>query len=211
MTHTLHRRGTPANLAHDFPMHSMPARGFNNEGSKPKLQGFLRVAQKHNPVNLGEGKLGNKFVRDIQDIYDHVSSGTHAVLTDPDDVTELLKDMKQEDFGMSLTLSGLFETLFACCKKAGITPHVIEYSLGVQGRTEKLPDTEISQATTMCGHAMISQGLVRRMIRKIKEGGMTPWEGAVELTKQCQCGICNPVRAAELLEEYCALYTVTVE
>jgi hypothetical protein len=62
----------------------------------------------------------------------------------------------------------------------------------------------------MCGHAMVSQGLVRRMIRKLKSGEMTAREASIELTKQCQCGVFNPVRGEKLLEEYCALYSVTV-
>jgi hypothetical protein len=111
---------------------------------------------------------------------------------------------------MSITVSGLFETLFECCKKAEIVPHALEYSLGVLGKTEKLPETEVGQLTTMCGHAQVSQGLVRRMIRKIKAGDMTAEEASIELTKQCQCGVFNPMRGAELLEEYCALYSVTV-
>jgi hypothetical protein len=210
MTHTLHRKGTVENLSDDFPMHAMPARGFNAEGSKAKLQEFLLVASRHNAANTGEGKVGNQFVRDPREIFELASSITQAVFTDPDDVTEALRELKQEDIGISITASGIFETLFACCKKAGITPHALEYSLGVLGKTEKLPETEIGQVTTMCGHAMVSQGLVRRMIRKLKSGEMTAREASIELTKQCQCGVFNPVRGEKLLEEYCALYSVTV-
>jgi hypothetical protein len=191
-------------------MHAMPARGFNKEGCKPKVQQFLRAARKHNAANTGGGRLGNQFVRDPQEMYERVSSGIQAVFTNADDVTEILRELKEGEIGISVTASGLFETLFACCQKAGITPHALEYSLGVLGKTEKLPETEIGQATTMCGHAMVSQGLVRRIIRKVKSGEMTARAGAIELAKPCQCGVFNPVRAEKLLEEYCALYTVTV-
>lgn len=210
MTHTLHRIGTVENLNHDFPMHAMPARGFNAEGCKEKLQEFLRVAIKHNAANTGEGKLGNQFVRDTKELSELASSIMQAVFADADDVTEALRELKEEDIGISVTAAGNFEALFACCKKAGITPHALEHSLGVLGKTEKLPETEIGEFTTMCGHAMVSQGLVRRMIRKIKSGELSAREAAVELAKQCQCGVFNPVRAERLLEEYCALYAVTV-
>lgn len=210
MTHTLHRKGTFENLSDDFPMHSMPARGFNVEGSKEKMQGFLRVAGKHHAVNSGEAKTGNQFVMDPKKIYDNLSSTTHAVFIDADDVTGALRELKLKDFGMSITVSGIFDTLFTCCKEAGITPHALEYSLGVLGKIEKLPDAEISQVTTMCGHAMVSQGLVYRMIRKIKSGEMTTREASIELTKQCQCGIFNPVRAEKLLDECCAIYGVRI-
>lgn len=211
MTHTLHRRGTPESLSHDFVIHAMPAKGINKDGARPKLQGFLRAVRKYRPVNTGDGKRGNQFALDPDDMYENLSTITHAVLTDADDLAEVLKELKEADYGMSITTSGLFDKLFECCRKAGITPHAMEYSLGVLGRTEKLPEPEISQITTMCGHAMVSQGLVRRLIRKIKQGEITPEEAGVELAKPCQCGVFNPVRAAELLTEYCALFSVSIK
>ena len=212
MSHTLHRRGTPENLAHDFPMHAMPARGFNNEGAKPKLQKFLRIAHANNPVNLGDVKLGNKFVTNYDDLYEQLTtSSTHAVLADEDDLVELLTEVKAANLGMSLTISGLFDKLFECCAKANIQPHAVEHSLGVLGKTEKMPEEEISQVTTMCGHGMVAQGLVRRLIRKVKKREMTPEEAGIELAKPCRCGIFNPVRAAALIDEYCALFTISVK
>lgn len=209
MTHTLHRTGPKESFLHDFAMHSMPARGFNHEGATPKLQGFLQTAKEHNAVNLGDGKRGNKFAIEYDDMYAHLATITHAVFTEQDDVKAVLKELKEADYGMSITISGLFEKLFECCAHAGVHPHAIEHSLGVMGNTEKLPEPEISQITTMCGHAQVSQGLVRRLIRKIKKGQMTPEEAGIELAKPCGCGVFNPVRAAKLIEEFCALYCVS--
>ncbi|MDR3562162.1 MAG: hypothetical protein P4N59_12105 [Negativicutes bacterium] len=209
MTHTLHRRGTPENLAHDFVIHSMPARGFNHEGARPKLQKFLEIVRRHGAVNCGDGKRGNQYYIEPDDMYDNLATITHAVFTDEEALAAALKELKEADVGMSITTSGLLEKLFACCDKAGIKPFAMEHSLGVLGNTERLPDDEVMQITTMCGHAMVSQGLVRRLIRKIKKGEMTPAEAGIELAKPCQCGIFNPVRAAELIEEYCALYCVS--
>jgi len=48
---------------------------------------------------------------------------------------------------------GLMEEIFQCCRKAGLNPHSVDYSLGVHGRIEKLPSEEILEVTTMCGHA----------------------------------------------------------
>ncbi|WP_371364016.1 hypothetical protein SRRS_49070 [Sporomusa rhizae] len=210
MSHTLHRRGTPENLAHDFPMHAMPARGFNHEGAQPKLQEFLRIAHGNNPVNLGDVKLGNQFVTDYDELHEKLTiSSTHAVLANESDLVTLLQEVKEAELGMSLTISGLFDKLFACCAHAGIQPHAVEHSLGVLGKTEKMPEDEIAQVTSMCGHAMVAQGLVRRLIRQVKKGTITPEEAGVELAKPCRCGIFNPVRAATLIDEYCALYTVS--
>ena len=210
MTHTLHRKGTLESLSHDFVIHSMPTKGINKEGARPALQGFLRIARKYNPVNTGDGKRGNQFGLDADDMYENLTTITHAVFTDEASVAAVLKELKEEDLGMSVTTSGLLDKLFECCRQAGITPHAMEHSLGVLGKTEKMIEPEIQQITTMCGHAMVSQGLVRRLIRKIKNGEMTAQEAGVELAKPCQCGVFNPVRAAELIEEHCALFGVTV-
>ncbi|MDF2499734.1 MAG: hypothetical protein K0Q77_448 [Anaerosporomusa subterranea] len=212
MSHTLHRRGTPENLANDFPMHAMPARGFNHDGARPKLQKFLRIAHKHHPVNLGDVKLGNQFVTDYDDLHENLTiSSTHVVLADANDLTALLREVKEAELGMSLTVSGLFDKLFECCAQAGVKPHAVEHSLGVLGKTEKMPEEDISQVTTMCGHGMVAQGLVRRLIRKVKKGELTPEEAGIELAKPCRCGIFNPVRAAELIDDYCALFSVSVK
>lgn len=212
MSHTLHRRGTPENLANDFPMHAMPARGFNHEGAGPKLQQFLKIAHTHNPVNLGDVKLGNQYVTDYEELYEKLTtSSTHVVLANQEDLTTLLAEVKKADLGMSLTVSGLFDKLFECCAQAGVQPHAVEHSLGILGKTEKMPEEEISQVTTMCGHGMVAQGLVRRLIRKVKKREMTPEEAGIELAKPCRCGIFNPARAAALIEEYCALFAVSMK
>lgn len=209
MTHTLHRQGTPKNLAADFPMHAMPAAGFNNQGCGPKLQQFWDIAHAHHPVNSGDSKHGNQFDHPIEVLREQLSSTTHAVFNNEDDLTELLRDLKAADLGMSITLSGLADSVFACCRKADITPHAIEHSLNILGDTSALPDTRIMELTTMCGHAMVSRGQVGLLVEKIKKGELTPQEAGIELGRPCQCGIFNPVRAAALLEEFCALYTVT--
>ena len=208
MTHSLHRKGTRADLSHDFVVHAMPANGFNNHGSQPKLQKFWRLAHKHHPVNSGECKQGNQFVLDPEYIHDRVTSTTHAAFTEESSLVALLEDLKREDVGMSITLSGLEDRLFVCCASADVRPYAIEHSLGVLGDTSKMPDERVMQMTTMCGHAMVSRGLVGILVKKIKCGELSPEQAGVELAKPCQCGIFNPVRAAMLLEEFCALYTV---
>jgi hypothetical protein len=211
MTHTLHRKGTPENLAHDFVIHSMPARGFNHENARPALQAFLAIARKHGAVNTGDGKRGNQYYLAPDDMYDNLATITHAVFTDEDALAAVLKELKEGDFGMSITTSGLFEKMFACCVKSGHAPHAIEHSLGALGNVDRLPDGNFMQVTTMCGHAMVAQGLIRRLLGKMKKGEISAAEAGVELAKPCQCGVFNPVRAAELMDEFCALYSVSVK
>ena len=211
MTHTLHRQGTVENLTNDFPMHAMPTVGHNKEGCTPKLQQFWDIAQQHNPVNSGDSKVGNQFDHDIDKLRVNLSSTTHAVFSTEEDLTGLLKDLKDADVGMSITLSGLLDQLYTCCKHADLKPYAVEYSLKIQGDTSQLPDPKYMEITTMCGHAMVSRGQIGIMLDKIKKGEMTAREASIELARPCQCGVFNPVRAEALLEEFCALYSIGVK
>lgn len=74
-------------------------------------------------------------------------------------------------------------------------------TLHCRGRLSKLPEDEILEITTMCGHGMISQHLVRKILLDIKRGILSPQEGAEYLATPCICGVFNPKRAQRLLEE----------
>ena len=52
MTHTLHRRGSKSDLAHDYVVLAMAARGVNRDGAAPKLARALEIFAAHNPVNF---------------------------------------------------------------------------------------------------------------------------------------------------------------
>ena len=80
-------------------------------------------------------------------------------------------------------------------------PHTVEHSLGVWGKTDLLPDEEVLQISTMCGHGMVSFGLIEKAVADVKAGRSTPEQAARELAAPCVCGIFNPTRAAELLRE----------
>lgn len=201
MSHTLHRLGTPENLRQDFIVFAMSAKGINEKGSAPKLRRFLEMALAYNPVNYGDMKTGNKFTHSLEAILDGIQdvSIVHAVFTDEEPVARLLGDLAREDLGVSVVVSGLFDRVGECARKAGLRQHTVEYSLGIWGRTDLLPDKDILQVTTMCGHGMVSARLVRRLVSEIKKGRATPEEAAKTLAHQCVCGVFNPVRAARLL------------
>ena len=61
MTNTLHRLGNYENLGGDFIVFAIPCRGYNMDGSVEKLKAFMRLALKHNPVNMGDGSNGSIF------------------------------------------------------------------------------------------------------------------------------------------------------
>ena len=52
MTHSLHREGTPDSLAKDYALFIYPARGFNYEGSEPKLRRLAELLFLSGPANM---------------------------------------------------------------------------------------------------------------------------------------------------------------
>jgi hypothetical protein len=87
------------------------------------------------------------------------------------------------------------------CKEAEITPHSINYSLGVWGKTENLPDDTTLSITTMCGHHMIPPKFVEHEIDQVKKGKKTEEEAAIAMCNFCYCGIFNQVRAADIIKD----------
>jgi len=199
MTHSLHRRGTAESLSEDYVMLCLPAIGINDEGHDQKLQEFLRITLRHDPVNIGAITLGNMYSHKTEEVVNAAHGIVHAVFVKQDDVTEVLKELDKANLGMSVVVSGIFEKVDECCEKAGLKHHTANFSLGIWGKTDKLPGNDILEVTTMCGHAMISANLVKAMVQEIKAGTKTPEEAAKVLAPQCACGIFNPVRAAKLL------------
>lgn len=204
MTHTLHRFGELDTLNDDLVFLSMSAKGFTNEeGSADKMRKTLEIAQKHNPVNLGDMKTGTILATSIDEIMEKVkdTSIVHAVFSNMEDASAFAKEVREAELGISLVVSSPFERTWELADKSGCIGHTIEYSGGIWGKTEKLPPPEVLQFTTMCGHGMISRYLVADVIERVKAGKMTPKDGALELGKQCCCGIFNPDRAEKLLKK----------
>jgi hypothetical protein len=206
MTNTLHRRGTQERLRNDYVIFATTARGINREGSAAKLRQFLHICLKHNPVNIGSSKQGNILQDDI-DIDRLIANledgaGAGAVFDDPEALQEVIGDLIQADLGLSINVSGLLEAVQACCRKGGIERHSAEQSLGIWGAKDRLPEREVLELNTMCGHGMVSFNLIRKLIEWVKLGRMTSKEAARVMGKCCECGVFNPVRAEKLLESF---------
>ncbi len=199
MTHTLHRRGNAESLSEDYVVLMIQAIGHNEEGHREKVQQFLRIALKHNAVNIGSVSMGG-MIDQAEEVIANADKVGHAVFYKPEDVTAVLKELKKADLGLSVVVSGIFEKVDDCIEKAGLKHHTANFSLGTWGRTEKLPPYEILEVTTMCGHAMISPNLVREMAKEIKAGTKTPEDAAKLLAPQCACGVFNTRRAAKQLK-----------
>ncbi len=137
------------------------------------------------------------------------SARAYATFNDREKVKNLLIQMKEADQGISIMVSGMIDKVREIAREAGIQPHTINLSLGIHGRTDKLPPADIRQFTTMCGHAVVSPLLIKSAIRKVKTGKQTAWDASVVAAKPCACGIYNPHRSAEQLRDTAPLYTVT--
>jgi len=181
----------------------MSAKGFaNEEGSAEKMKETMEIAKKHNPVNIGDMKTGNILATSEDEILKNVvdTSIVHAVFKNIEDAAAFAKEVKEAELGISLVISAPFDRTWKVADTAGCIGHTIEFSGGIWGKTEKLPDPEVLEFTTMCGHGMISRYLVEDVIKRVKARTMSAKEGSIELGKQCCCGIYNPDRSEKLLK-----------
>ena len=211
MTHSLHRRGDRKSLENDFVVLGCPATGVNKVGSAPKTRQFLSVCHKHGPVNLGDMKTGNIHTTTMDHILDRLTDGTIVQVTydNKDKIVSLLKEFKDNRPGISITISGVTDVVQECMHEAGLgSIHSLEYSLGTWGHTERLPEYEILELTTMCGHAMIAENLIDKLIRDIKRGRRTIDSACKELAKCCSCGNINLTRANDLIQKLLPRYMV---
>jgi len=203
MSHTLHRRGTPENLEKDYIVFSMSAKGINSENSYHALGEFLEIMDRHNWVNMGDMKTGGNYLVGKEAIMEGVqdTSIVHGVFDSKENMAAAVKDLKEADLGVSVIISGVLHNVHSAVVENGLEPHTVEVSLGIRGRTERLPEDDLLEVTTMCGHGMVSQSFVREMLIDIKKGRRTPEEAGNYLATPCVCGAFNPRRAQMLLEE----------
>ena len=205
MTNTLHRQGTLDSLKNDYVIFAHTAKGITREGSAPKLQEFMRICLKYDPVNIGDGKQGNVHQEDI-DIQKLISNqgdgaGAAAVFTDLNTLQKVIEELIKADLGISINISGLLDGVQQCCRKTGIERHSVEHSVGFWGSKDRLPEREILEFNTMCGHGMVSFNLIRKMIEYVKLRRLTTKKAAKIMAKCCECGVFNPIRAEILLEK----------
>ncbi len=202
MTHTLHRRGSAESLADDFVVFAIAAQGFNAEGAAKKFEKFFEIVKKYNPNNFGDMRMGNSLVagEDVIRKSFKDNSIVHAVFNDEDTVTKVLKELKDADLGLSIVVSGLVHKTDECCRKVGLEMHTVEKSLGIIGKTSRLPDESVLEVTTMCGHGMIAFNLVKKLADDVKKGRTSPDKAAKEIAKQCVCGVVNIPRVERLIK-----------
>ena len=180
MTHSNHRQGTRQNLTNDWVMLSLPYRGPPEV--MEKVERFKEICTRHGPINPDPPRAWYIYVFD-----------------DRDRMEAALKELAQAELGLPVVVSGLFDEVADCCRRAGTRAHTVNHSLGFWGRTDKLPPPEILEITTMCGHALVAPGLVWDLAERIRAKTMSAPAACQEMRKMCLCDIFNHVRAEELM------------
>jgi hypothetical protein len=213
MTHSLHREGARDSLERDYAVFIYPARGFNYAGSGPKVRRLMELLFLAGPSNMSVTTLRKNLYSGVpqEAFLDSIKDGARvfSVFNDPVKVKEALRRLKQADEGISIVVSGLVDRVREMSGDLGLTPHTVNLSLGTHGGTEHLPSPDLRQFTTMCGHGLVSPKLVRDVLRKVKRGKVSAWEGSLIVAKPCACGIYNPHRSEEMLRDLAPVYTVT--
>ena len=157
MTHSLHRSGTVDSMRGDYVWFMYQAKGINDKNIAPKAMEFIASAEAAGSENWGDVKSGPILEYSVEEIKSRVTdrSRLRGVFTRREQVVQFLEDIKSKDLGLSVVIAGVLDEVLPACKEAGVTPHTINYSLGVWGKKELLPSEEVLAVTTMCGHHQI--------------------------------------------------------
>jgi hypothetical protein len=189
----------------DYVIFTTTARGITREGSAPKIHEFLRICKRYDPINTGSSKKGN-ILQDNINFSDLVAAlgdgaGAAAVFTDLDTLKKVIGELIEADLGISINVSGLLEGVQECCRAGGTERHSVEQSLGFWGANDRLPERDVMEMNTLCGHGLVSFNFIHKMIDYVKMRRLTPAEAAKIMGKACECAVFNTVRAEKLLEK----------
>jgi hypothetical protein len=199
MTHTLNRKGLSDQRSGEEMVVLCMVHSPNKTEKAEQMSTLARTVLKYKPINFVGKPLG--FSEDDVEAMAPMTGVVTAVFSNMDDVRRLVQEIKSQKLGISVVLSGLFSDVRDVCKCAGLKEHTHHISLGLYGKTERLPDEKTLEITTQCGHSLISPRLVESLVKKIRKGKVTPAEAAETLCKPCACGIGNPQRVEKILAE----------
>jgi hypothetical protein len=201
VTNTLHRRGSEEELRRDFVLFCLPTRSITPE-LPAKLRRFTEIVLKHGPVNANrlEGRATTAI--DLSRIEEELEDGIclHAVYDDVEAVAGAVRDLVEADLGLPINISGPLDEVERCCRRAGITRHSVEQSLGTRGRLDRLPRAEVVELNSLCGHGLVGYNLIEAVLAQLRTARIGVEEAARLLARPCQCGCFNPTRAGQVLE-----------
>ena len=201
MTHTLHRTGDIESLCSDYVWQVYPTRGVNDDDLPCKYSQVIDLVVSLGSRNWGDVRTGSARSTPVETIRANLSESSRlrGVFTDKETVVEFIRRIRQMDTGLSVVISGLTDEIFDVCGQVDLSPHSVNLSLGVWGRTDMLPPEDVLELTTMCGHHQISPNLVPEMKEAVAQGRVSREEAAEQMSRLCPCGVFNTERAVQLL------------
>ena len=219
MTHTLHRRGNIESLSDDFLVQVVISkqaerltvshnRSISQSVKKACGKAIDRFFTRFPYVKaeiqkiILEVPMAPKFLKSYENRIIRYFVPSLTVYNDKSEFTGVLGKLKTIDLGSSVVVSGLFDDVNGCLKKIGLRSHTVQFSLGVFGKTDRLPEEKILEITTMCGHHLISSQLVKELIKDVKANRRTTENAAEILGNQCICGAFNKARAVRLIRAF---------
>lgn len=217
MTHTLHRSGDIESLACDYVVQII-----DNKKIKDKSDFLDFIDSNRTRANVGmlidnffiqNPNLASKFDKiiikmvNIHPIFKtihlnllKINLKDLVVIERKEELIKYLKQLKNMDLGSSVVVSGLFSEVNDAIHSIGLRPHTVQFSLGIFGKKELLPQEKILDITTMCGHGQISFQLVNQLVNNIKKNKMPSKDAAELISEQCPCSAVNKTRTIKLLE-----------
>ena len=120
MTHSLHRLGTENSLKGDYVFLCTPAKGINDKDSTLKLIRILEILLEVGPTNIGfygHGSLMDDIPIETIKKSIHDTSRLRCCFHEREKLEEVLRIIKNEDLGLSITVSGLLSELKDICEE----------------------------------------------------------------------------------------------
>jgi hypothetical protein len=218
MTNTLHRRGDIDFLKKDWVAKATPIKGVDDADDKAKQEYVTKIRDMCDVIskyatNLGAGRrecfARGHSLEQIKHTWDNqrVMGIRGWVMNSRDDVKSCLQDLKDREYGISITVSGLIDDLVEIGREIDLPPHSILLSLGIWGKKELLPPEDVLTLTSMCGHNLVTANLVKHVAAQMKEGELSLETATQTLAQGCVCGAMNTLCARELLEKMVASET----
>lgn len=203
MTHTLLRTGDIESQKKEFCWLVYQTKGVNDENFIDKAREYIATVEAVGGDNWGETKTGSILNAGPEAIKENLkdNSRIRGVFSNREKAVDFLKDVIAKELGLSVIISGVLPEIAQICAEVGIVPHSANFSLGIWGRKDKLPDEKTLSITTMCGHHTVPPKYVEFIEEEVNAGNISPEEGAQKLASFCYCGVFNPVRCADILSK----------
>lgn len=201
MTHAAHRMGQAESLTHDYHLLATVSRKKEDEKAAEGLRKFFRIVRQTGAVNMGISKQGSIFLKTFEELERTITnrSMVHATFDSEEKLCQAIEELKKADLGLSITAQGLFDGVGRCCRESGLSFHTVALSIGVLGPKELIPEPEVLELSTMCGHGFVTFNLAKKTLEDVASGQGNIDEMVKKLSRPCLCGLFNPTRAREIL------------